>query len=138
MGKTHPTFRLSNRQRKDLMIRQVSLKIVLPVPSEDPPNWKRWARQMLPDEAASIAHVSEPQSIPVACSSVADADGLADYIGRLDITPDDQRLQIMVEVVVVTLTPPGSKVRHRSSKLEWPGSYDFGDVRLPPKKGGAP
>jgi len=110
-------FRLSNAQRKDLLIRGTPLAVALPVPVTDPDDWFEWARKSLCEEGIYVAGV-DVQTITVAPPSGA---GLTGIIGRIvhDDAANADVLTWGVEVLVCDLDPP-TKPRQPRKRLQWP------------------
>jgi len=113
-------YRLSNNQRKELLVRGTPLAIAIPAPFSDPEDWLAWAKQSLGDEGQYVHKVPEVMMLPVGPPNTDS--GLASIIGNL-ATATEQPFHWLVEVAIVELDPPLSS-RHKRSKVQWPGSVD--------------
>jgi hypothetical protein len=121
------TYRLSTRQRKDLLARAQTLRIALPAPADDPPDWVAWARSALDPLDQEYVTAAEVDVLTV--RPPMGRDGLASVIG--DITTDDHAgLCWRVEVVIVTLEPLGG-ARHAAGQVRWPGSARIAGLTWP-------
>lgn len=115
---TKLTYSLSNRQRKELLVRGRSLQIAIPIgPDEDPVDF---AKASLPEDADWITQAKISEVMCCASNSA----GMPKLLGQI-LTCDYesalsmQRIPLYVAVVVATLTPP----KHRGSPvpIQWPG-----------------
>lgn len=108
-------YLLSNRQRKDLLVRGAPIELALPAPPikiDDPVNW---ARTMLPQDVRQYVTEARLDLVRVALGNRSDA-GLTSIIG--EIVERIDRLTIGVSVVRVLLTPAAR--RHPAVGLQWP------------------
>jgi hypothetical protein len=130
-------FRLSTAQRKDLLIRGIPLRIALPAPADDPPDWFPWAKRALGEEGIYLRNVVV-ESILVAPPS---GGGLTGVIGRIvhDEDSNAENLTWLIEVVLCDLNPP-TKPRHRRKRPQWPQSAEHNGQKwpAPPVKEGEP
>lgn len=110
-------FRLSNAQRKDLLIRGVPLAVALPTPVHDPDDWLEWARRAFCEEGIYVTDV-RVDTISVAPPS---GGGLTGVIGRI-VHDQDANADVLtwgVEVLICDLDPP-TKPRESRNWLQWP------------------
>jgi hypothetical protein len=125
------TYRLSNRQRKDLLIRATGLVIAIPQPyslgDEDDP--AEFARQSLPDDGGSIE--SAEWDDVAACPSPG-GPGLGGLLGAIAFPPASvSGLHVVIRVALVRLAARGERRSH--STPQWPG-VAIDDGRTYPKE----
>ena len=118
-------YHLSNGQLKSLLIRHTPIRIALPAPEDDPPDWLEWARSVMDQDIRDRIVRAEPQVIAV--GPVGSRDGLAGVIGEIE--PLDRSLIWLVEVCIVDLQP--RKKLHPPARLQWPKSVDTPSGRWP-------
>lgn len=122
------TYRLSNRQQKELLIRGQQLKIALPI-DDEPDNPVAMAKQLLPEHAeyviaAEIANVRVGQ-----CRQ--NSGGVVDLLGIID-PPRDDLINYWISAIVVTLQH--GRLRGEV-QLQWPGVAIFPNgYSYPPPK----
>lgn len=121
------TYRLSNRQRKELRIRGVGLVIAIPEPWDgDEDDALAFARAALPEDSEEIAS-AEWDDIPVELP--AGGPGLAGVLGAI-LPPDPPPcLHLVVRVALVRLRARNE--RHCHSAPQWPGVAISGEMRWP-------
>lgn len=113
-------FRLSNNQKKDLLIRAQPLRIVLPAPRDVPDNPAElltWARDALRE---SRAHVKKVWRDDI-CILPNGGDGLSGIIGQI-AQGQPEGLCWWIDCIVCDLDPIGTKPRHGRSQAQWPGA----------------
>jgi len=108
-------YLLSNRQRNQLLVRNVGLVIAIPVPFDDPEDWIEWARYCLGESGQWVVGV---ETMDVCCV-YSGADGLNGVIGEIVASPPEHDLYWYVSVAAVLLDPPG-RTRHPRERLQWP------------------
>lgn len=114
-------YRLSNRQRKDLLLRGRPLAIALPI-AEEVRDTLAVARRLLPeidgDIGALISHI-DLATICVAPISGRDGEGLTALLGRIVDEPRHHWC-ITHEVLIVEISP--RRPRGTMLPLQWPGA----------------
>lgn len=112
------TYTLSNRQRKELLVRGRPLQIAIPLGPDDV-DPIGWARASLPEDEEWIESAECAEII--ACAS-----GTSGLNGMLGEIQDDyatalrKRLPPMcISVVIATLVPPS--IRNGTMQIQWPG-----------------
>jgi hypothetical protein len=125
------TYRLSNRQRKDLLIRGTSLTIAIPQPyrlgDDDDP--VEFARRSLPDDAGAVESASWED---IAVDPVPTVAGLTGLLGSILVGPPsvtDSRLHLVVRVALVRLQARDE--RRRMHTPQWPGVAICGGEHYP-------
>lgn len=118
-------YHLSSGQLKSLLLRHTPIRIALPAPEDDPPDWLAWARSVLDDDVQDHLVSAVPDVIAVGPG--AGHEGLESVIGRIE--PRDRSLVWMVEVVVCDLDPV--KILHPRARTQWPKSVDTSGGRWP-------
>lgn len=113
-------FRLSNRQRKELLIRATPLLVVLPAPrdcQENDAGLLKWARHALDEDKQ---HVTRAYRDDVCVTTPNGHDGLSGVIGQIVQGRADE-LCWWVDCVLVELDPL-STPRHPRSRPQWPAA----------------
>jgi len=114
---TNPTYRLSNRQQKELLVRGQQLLIAIPCTEDCDP--VQFARESLPEHARYVTHAEHAQVVVVHAKQ--GGTGLTAVLGQLyhdDCTVDG--IRCAVDVVIVTLRPL-DRCRGEVDRLSWPG-----------------
>lgn len=120
-------FRLSNTQKKELLIRATPLRIALPTPPEDPDNWLQWARTSLLEEGKYVTGVFVDRISVTTPSS----QGLGSVIGSIvHGEPAYDSLTWGVDVAICNLDPPASP-RHDRLPVQWPLYAETNGSRWP-------
>lgn len=122
-------YDLSNRQRKELFVRNCPLRIALPLPDRDVGDVKKFASESLPGEFYRCIRAAEIAEMRVAPGG--GGGGLDALIGRIVHAIQDGRKiwTIGVAVAIVELEPLG--VRRQSVGLtQWPGDVIVDGVSL--------
>lgn len=130
MGSMAPQYRLSNRQRKELLVRGQQLTILLPASADtsDETPAREWAARLLSDDVAPLVHSAE-WGEAIVTPSTAQA-GLGAVLGQ--IVPEEDAAQHWHSVVIVcrvVLRP--RDCRGVLERPQWPDSVVFGDRRYP-------
>lgn len=120
-------YHLSNRQRKELLVRGVRLRIALPVPPHDVDDPLDWARSVLASDVRDLAVQADECELAVAAIR-SPGDTLTSHLGAI-VSEDDDRLIQYVAAIVVTLEP--ANPRHDAHSVQWPASVDYRGERLP-------
>lgn len=115
-------YRLSNGQRKELLVRGRQLRIALPVPPVEPPIPLAWARSVLTADIASLAIEARVGWLWVQMLRPREPKGLGGHLGVIVDDPLGTLCQC-VRVVLVTLRP--DHCRHTKHAIQWPGSVVF-------------
>lgn len=125
----HPPvlYHLSNRQRKELLVRGAELSLALPVPLHPVDDPLDWARSVLPTDLRDLAVSADEEEVFV--NPDCPPGGLAGLIGALVPEPDGATYVITVAVIVVTLQP--ATCRRRGSKIQWPAEVLFRGRTIP-------
>lgn len=110
-------------------MRGTPLAIALPVPMHDPPDWLAWAKEALGDEGRYVTR--KPEVMSLAVGPLKSDAGLHSVIGGF-VDAKTEAFYWLVEVAVVELDPPTS-MRHKRSKVQWPGSVQTEYGRWPRK-----
>jgi hypothetical protein len=121
-------YHLSNGQLKSLLIRHTPIRIALPAPEHDPPDWLEWARAVMDDDIHDRIVAAEPAVIAIGPHRAAE--GLGSIIGEIE--PRDRSLIWLCEVCIVNLQP--LKKLHPPTRLQWPKSVDTASGRWPLEK----
>lgn len=112
-------FRLSNRQRKELLLRGTPLLIVLPAPRDcpdDDADVLKWARHALDEDKRYVTRAYRDD----VCVTPHGGDGLAGVIGQIVQGRADE-LCWWVDCILVELDPPTTP-RHPRSRSQWPAA----------------
>jgi len=135
-------YALSNRQRKELQVRDTRLRICLPAPWHDPADRAAWIRAQLwlPPELALAAIADEEVSVllrarPRPPDAVGDAGEwlrTEDVLGPIVGDPGPARLAVVVAVVAFDLVP--RRTRHFDTDPQWPGHIRRALVDAAPKE----
>jgi hypothetical protein len=128
------TYTLSNRQRKELLVRGQQLLVAIPLGPDDDIDPVQFARDSLAEDhewvtEAEIADV-------MTCASGAEG-GLNNILGQIldfeyDVAINLSKVPSFVAVVIATLTPPNC--RGEASTVQWPGSVYIDGVKIDRKK----
>ena len=114
------TYRLSNRQQKELVIRGQVLTVAIPVPWDEPDDLVSFARESLLELPADVDIVAEDGEVCVSLPPMDAAGGqVTAILGHIDGLKDGSQIAARIAVVVATLTPPRSRGRVKS--VQWPG-----------------
>lgn len=125
---TTTTYRLSNRQRKELLVRGQQITIAIPANADDE-DAVAFAKSSLPEDELCVSD-AEWDEIAVLLTTGA-TDGLTGVIGEIKTNQSGVgKLTIYVMVCVVTLTPP-SRPRGKIGGIHWPGSAIVDGVEIP-------
>lgn len=123
-----PSYRLSNRQAKELLVRGQQLVIYLPCPAvPDPGDARDFARSSLDVEQHLV---DDADWVDVAVQPGAGGEGLDGLLGQ--ILTDEQaatRWHVTLVVCAATLIPP--RCRGSIDRPQWPGSVIYGEYRFP-------
>ena len=119
-------YRLSNAQKKQLLIRAVPLTIAIPTPPNYPDDWTDWARRVLVEDGRHVSAVSL-DTIAVGPSSDIGMNGV---IGEIKHEDDGGGLTWGVDVALVYLDPP-DPARHQRTKPQWPALAEHNGVQWP-------
>lgn len=123
-------FRLSNTQKKQLLIRGGPLQIAIPTPEFDPENgWLPWARRAFIEDGKYITGVLIDH---VTVTPTGDR-GLAGLMGAIVHDPasaDESLLMWRIEVALLNFDPP-NKPRQPRQRVQWPASAEHDGVRYP-------
>ena len=122
-------FRLSNNQRKNLLVRGQPLRIALPYPWDRQDDLLGWSRRVLDEDGGLIQSATHDLvwvTHPVGT-------GLASLMGAIcHGQPFHDQLTWPIAAVVCLLQPPHPiSVRHAPAKVQWPGFAFAGDHRWP-------
>lgn len=111
-------YELSDRQRKEILVRGSQLRIALPVPPYDLEDPLVWARDVLPADIRQLAISAEEAEIAVkAMRTTTAVPTLTSHLG--EIVEDDTHMYCQtVVVVVVTLRP--QHCRRDFPRVQWP------------------
>ena len=123
-------YRLSNAQKKQLLIRAVPLTIALPTPPTYPDDWTDWACRVLVEDGQYVSAVSL-DTLAVGPSSDGGMNGI---IGEIKHEDDGGGLTWGVDVALVYLDPP-TPARHQRSKPQWPAMAEHNGVQWPKQSG---
>jgi len=111
------TYRLSNRQQKELLIRGQTVQIAIPCIVDC--DAMRFARDSLPEHASYVTF-AEHASVVTWLGVLTG--GLANMLGQIKHDDDDPdrlgTIPAAIEVVVATLSPPNP--RGRAPLIQWP------------------
>ena len=111
-------YRLSNNQKKELLIRSQPLAIAIPAPRdvpEDPAELLQWARDAF-EEGQYVTH-AERDDVCVIPSGAADFSGM---IGAI-VNDDPPTFAWWVDCIICHLDPT-TPPRHQRKKLQWPAA----------------
>lgn len=125
-----PQYRLSNRQRKELLVRGQQLTILLPASADtsDQTPARDWAARLLPPDVAPLVHSADWDEAIV--TPTRDRAGLSRILGRILAEGDAaQHWHSVVIVCRVTLRP--LDCRGVLERPQWPESVVFGRDRFP-------
>jgi len=114
------TYRLSNRQQKELLIRGQQLTIAVPAPDTDDADFERaFAERSLPEVSEHITD-AWVQLLRVALPGTGD--GISRLLGTI-ISPhtiaSHSQIEVSIEVVIITLRP--TRCRGEIKRVQWPG-----------------
>jgi len=112
-------FRLSNRQRKELLIRATPLLVALPAPRDCPESdsgMLAWARRSLPEDSGHVRRAYREDL----CVAPPCGDGLSAVIGQI-VQGRSAGLCWWVDCVLVELDPP-TQPRHPRTRAAWPAA----------------
>lgn len=114
------TYSLSNRQRKELLVRGQSLRIAIPVGPDDV-DPVQFARASLPEDHEWVTD-AEIDEIMVSRSGATGLNGLIGQILDMEYEAALQikRIPLFCNVVIATLTPP--RLRGKVASIQWPGA----------------
>ncbi|HVC93587.1 MAG TPA: hypothetical protein VND64_07850 [Pirellulales bacterium] len=130
------TYRLSGRQRKELLARGTSLFVAIPAPADRDYDPLAFARAALP-EVRELVVSAEEREISVQPLDRGDA-GLASILGGIVQGDRGHDWTVQVAVVIATVRTPGGRPRHQQ-KWQWPGgAVEFGGRQYGAQKGGDP
>lgn len=129
-----PIYRLSNRQKKELLIRDRMIVVAIPATWEACEMDERPTVDLRDWAAARIEGIERSQIVSALLLDVVvepkrGGDGLTAILGMIT-DPAPGRLQIVVSVVAVTLCAT-ARPRHAPTPLAWPGSARCGDMIWP-------
>lgn len=126
-----PHYRLSNRQRKELLVRGQQLTILLPASADtsDDTSAREWAARLLPDDVAPLIHSAEWGEAIVTPSH--DRTGLSSVLGRILAEEEAARHWHSVIIVARVVLRPHD-CRGVMERPQWPESVVFGRDRYPP------
>lgn len=125
-------YLLSNRQRKDLLVRGTELQIALPVPPHEIDDPTDWAKSVIPSDLRDMVFGSaEETEVYVRALKKDLRDDLTSHFGEIYEEPDADSLMLTIVAVVITLRPPNC--RHKFDKIQWPGKVDYRGEELPVK-----
>lgn len=115
------TYRLSNRQQKELVIRGQELKIIIPIPPTAPGNLIEIAERSLPELPADVEISCAVDLVAVALPGGGPSDSAGATLGRIigENKPRQSDIVVQISCVVATLTPP--RCRGSVKKRQWPG-----------------
>lgn len=121
-------YRLSNGQKKQLLIRGGPLTIAVPAPADIPASWIEWARHSFIDEGKYITGVRIDHIVVTTPAG----DGLAGVIGAIvhAADPDPSRLTWAIEVAILHFDPPNAP-RHARTQIQWPAMAECDGRRWP-------
>lgn len=121
-------YRLSNRQRKELLVRNSAIRVAIPVhpididtlDAADASQLRQWAAARLDGiEAREVRTAELVDLFVVLCGP---ADGLTGVLGAIsDAPPSEDTLSVIMTCIVVDLARSTSP-RHVSDQVQWPGS----------------
>lgn len=119
------TYRLSNRQRSEYLLRQSWITIAIPIhpadldklQSADPRTLREWAWGRLD---ATELHQIRSAEVRDLFTRPSPSDGLTGLLGAIcDAMPDADVLATVVPAVVVELSATANP-RHRPPQIQWP------------------
>ncbi len=124
------SYRLSNQQRKKLLIRGTAIRIALPVPPYDYGDPLEWARSVLPEDVVPLAREASEQELYVSAIR-SPGDTLTQHLGHIihEMLETSPVLVQVVIAIVVDLVPVS--VRGRDQKIQWPHKVLFLGQLLP-------
>lgn len=113
------TYLLSNRQRKELMVRGRRLDLAIPSPLHKVPDLVEWAKAVLPTDVHQYVRSAERQAIVVTPRIDGTHETLTDVLGAIVVADGSpRRFTAQVIAVVVELSPDNA--RHSPIDLQWP------------------
>ncbi len=125
------TYHLSNRQRKDLLIRGTGLTIAIPQPWDlsDDDDPAEFARRSLPEDRDAVESAGWTD---IAVSMPAGGAGLAGVFGAI-LSPSREipvtTLHLVIRVALARLEARDERRRHATQ--QWPGRVTCGEWRWP-------
>lgn len=112
-------YRLSNRQRKELLVRGAELRIALPAPPEDA-DALAWSREVLPrDVAHMIVSADETELLVEPTIQVRRPETLTELLGAIVPETQARAWGVCVAAIVVTLRPADCRHPGRPEP-QWP------------------
>lgn len=120
-------YHLSNRQRKELLVRGTQLRLALPVPPHAVDDPRDWAASVLTTDVRDMVTEAEETELTVSAIRRTANDQLVSHLGEI-LDPDCGQYLLTVVVILVTLRPPNC--RHTSlAPPQWPMQVEFrGDI----------
>jgi hypothetical protein len=120
------TYYLSNRQRKELLVRQAEICVAIPWMYDDPRDECEPRTFVLHALEGIEPHwLRSAEEVDVVVNPLMGGDGLTGLLGRIvdDTDPGPPRYSVLIAAVVATLR--AGPVRHFIERVQW-----VGDVRL--------
>lgn len=129
-----PVYQLSNRQKKELLIRGRAIEVAIPATPalcglDDPYNadLRDWAAARL--EGVDREYIKRAELIDVVVEPPTRGEGLTAILGVItEAAP--HRLQLVISIVAVELCAI-ARPRHAPAPLAWPATARVGGVTLP-------
>lgn len=113
------TYRLSNGQQKELMIRGQQLTIAIPTTDTDDSDFPlQYAKRCLPEHEEMITDAESQLIMSILPGA---GEGVAGILGSISDAPSPSpgSIAVAIECVVATLRPP--RCRGEVKKVQWPG-----------------
>lgn len=124
-----PTYLLSNKQRKELMVRGRRLDLALPLPQHPVADLVEWAQSVLPQDLRQYVRSARRATVMAAPKIGASQDTLTDVLGTIvHEKPPAWWWVTQILAVVVELAP--EHTRHTAIDLQWPLDVVIDDRRL--------
>lgn len=131
-------YRLSNRQKKELLVRDRVIEIAIPATADicargdpDSRHLRDWAAARLADIAQ---HIRAAELCDITVEPMRGGEGLTAILGQIS-EPAAERLQLIVSVVAVTLCAV-REPRSAALPLAWPALARSGDMTWPDRAHG--
>jgi hypothetical protein len=116
------TYSLSNRQRKELLVRGCRLFVAIPLGPDDDIDPVKFARDSLPEDREWVTEAEIADLMVCASGAVGGLNGLLGQILDFDFSAalNTGKVPTFVAVVIATLCPPNQ--RSELPRVQWPGS----------------
>lgn len=123
-----PAYHLSNRQRKELMVRGAELRIAIPAPMDQDYDELAFARAALAVQDIRDDWIVAAEEETLAISPTGSGEGLDELLGGFT---DDPAIYSVPTVCVVATLCISDRPRHRDEKIQWPAAVVCGGWRFP-------